>query len=127
MRSAYCERSERDVAISELAFYAQDDDGNVWYMGQYFEEYEDGELVDAPTWIAGLAGLMCAVAAGAAADRLAASRVPDFPFKPDTFFDFSPSLLAVVLVLAVIACVVGALPPAFRAASGDPSEALAGR
>jgi hypothetical protein len=77
--------------------------------------------------IAGLIGLMCAIAAGAVADRFASSRVPDFPFKPDTFFEFSPQLLAVVLVLAVIACIAGALPPAFRAASGDPSEALAGR
>jgi hypothetical protein len=77
--------------------------------------------------IAGVIGLLCAIAAGAATDRFAAARMPDFPFKPDTFFDFSPTLLAVVLALAVIACVIGALPPAYRAASGDPSEALAGR
>jgi hypothetical protein len=76
---------------------------------------------------AGMFGLVVAVAAGAAADAFAASRVPDFPFKPDSFFAFSPWLLAVVLALAIAACVVGALPPAFRAASGDPSEALAGR
>jgi hypothetical protein len=76
---------------------------------------------------AGGVGLICAFAAGAAVDRFAASAVPGFPFKPDSFFAFSPSLLGVVLVVAVIACVVGALPPAFRAASGDPSEALAGR
>jgi hypothetical protein len=76
---------------------------------------------------AGLAGLIAAVAAGAVADIFAASRVPDFPFKPDSFFAFSPWLLASVLALAVVACVIGALPPAYRAASGDPSEALAGR
>ena len=76
---------------------------------------------------AGLFGLIAALAAGRAADAFAAGRVPDFPFKPDSFFAFSPWLLAAVLALAVVACVVGALPPAFRAASGDPSEALAGR
>jgi hypothetical protein len=76
---------------------------------------------------AGLLGLIAAVAAGVAADAFAASRVPDFPFKPDSFFAFSPWLLASILALAVVACVIGALPPAFRAASGDPSEALAGR
>jgi hypothetical protein len=76
---------------------------------------------------AGLFGLIAALAAGTAADAFAAGRVPDFPFKPDSFFAFSPSLLAAVLALAVVACVIGALPPAFRAASGDPSEALAGR
>ena len=27
----------------ELAFHAQDDDGNVWNMGEYPEEYEDGK------------------------------------------------------------------------------------
>ena len=76
---------------------------------------------------AGIVGVAAAVAAGAVADILAASRLPDFPFKPESFFDFSPWLLASVVVLAVVACVVGALPPAFRAASGDPSDALSGR
>jgi hypothetical protein len=76
---------------------------------------------------AGLLGLMTALGAGAAADVFAMSRLPDFPFKPDSFFAFSPWLLASVLALAVVACGIGALPPAFRAASGDPSEALAGR
>jgi ABC-type lipoprotein release transport system permease subunit len=76
---------------------------------------------------AGLVGLIVAVGAGAAADAFAVSRVPGFPFKPDSLFAFSPWLLVSVLALAVVACVIGALPPAFRAASGDPSEALAGR
>ena len=41
----------------ELAFHAQDDDGNVWNMGEYPEEYEDGRLEGAPdTWLSGLAG-----------------------------------------------------------------------
>jgi putative ABC transport system permease protein len=76
---------------------------------------------------AGLVGLISGVGAGFAADAFAISRLPDFPFKPDSFFAFSPWLLVSVLALAVVACVLGALPPAFRAASGDPSEALAGR
>jgi hypothetical protein len=41
---------------AELAFYAQDKDGNVWYVGEYPEVYEDGKLVEAPTWIHGLKG-----------------------------------------------------------------------
>ncbi len=41
----------------ELAFFAQDDDGNVWLMGEYPEEYEDGEFQGAPdTWLAGAGG-----------------------------------------------------------------------
>jgi hypothetical protein len=40
----------------ELVFFAQDNDGNVWSLGQYPEEYEDGKLVGTPAWIAGLEG-----------------------------------------------------------------------
>jgi hypothetical protein len=43
-----------EVAETELAFRAQDDDGNVWHMGEYPEEYENGVFVGAPsTWIPG--------------------------------------------------------------------------
>jgi hypothetical protein len=42
------------VLETELAFFAQDDDGNVWSLGEYPEEYEDGKFSGAPnTWIAG--------------------------------------------------------------------------
>jgi hypothetical protein len=40
----------------EIAFFAQDKEGTVWHLGQYPEEYEKGKFVDAPAWIAGLAG-----------------------------------------------------------------------
>ncbi len=43
-----------DVVEKELSFYAQDKDGNVWYLGEHPEEIEDGEFVTAPTWIAGI-------------------------------------------------------------------------
>lgn len=44
------------LAERELAFFAQDDEGNVWNVGEYPEEFEDGQLIGAPsTWIAGLA------------------------------------------------------------------------
>jgi hypothetical protein len=46
--------SDDQVVEQEIAFYAQDNDGNVWYLGEHPEEYEDGEFVDAPSWIAGL-------------------------------------------------------------------------
>ena len=48
----------------ELAFWAQDDDGNVWLMGEYPEEYDDeGNFEAAPdTWFSGIdrarAGIM---------------------------------------------------------------------
>ena len=48
--------SDGELAEAELAFFAQDDDGNVWRMGEHPEEYEDGEIVDSPTWLAGVDG-----------------------------------------------------------------------
>ncbi len=41
---------------AELAFFAQDDDGNVWHTGEYPEEYEDGRIVGVPAWLAGVRG-----------------------------------------------------------------------
>ena len=50
------------VAEAELAFHAQDDDGNVWNMGEYPEEFEGGKFTGAPdTWITGLAGARAGV------------------------------------------------------------------
>jgi hypothetical protein len=46
--------NEDQLVESELAFFAQDEDGNVWNLGEYPEEFEDGEFVGAPsTWITG--------------------------------------------------------------------------
>jgi hypothetical protein len=46
--------SDGELVEKEIAFYAQDDDGTVWYLGEHPEEYEGGEFVVAPTWIHGL-------------------------------------------------------------------------
>jgi hypothetical protein len=48
--------ADGELEETEIAFFAQDDDGNVWLMGEYPEEYEDGELAMAPAWIHGIAG-----------------------------------------------------------------------
>jgi uncharacterized protein YbaA (DUF1428 family) len=48
--------SEGELVEAEIAFYAQDNDGNVWFMGEYPEVYEFGEIVEAPAWIPGLKG-----------------------------------------------------------------------
>jgi len=47
--------SAGQLVEKEIAFFAQDNDGNVWYLGEHPEEYEDGQFVTAPTWIHGLA------------------------------------------------------------------------
>jgi len=47
---------------SEIAFFAQDKAGNVWLVGEYPEEYENGKVVDAPTWISGQKGARAGIA-----------------------------------------------------------------
>jgi hypothetical protein len=47
---------------SEIAFFAQDKAGNVWLLGEYPEEYENGKVVDAPTWISGQKGARAGIA-----------------------------------------------------------------
>ncbi|MDB4966134.1 MAG: hypothetical protein JWN44_1823 [Myxococcales bacterium] len=56
----------------------------------------------------------------------AASRrwVPDFPFKPDTYFSFGWTLLALALGCSILACMLGAFWPARAAARLEPTEAL---
>jgi hypothetical protein len=46
--------NDGEVIEKEIAFYAQDNDGNVWYLGEHPEEWADGKFVDAPTWLAGI-------------------------------------------------------------------------
>ena len=42
-----------ELAEEELAFMAQDDAGNVWSLGEYPEEHEDGDVSAPSTWLAG--------------------------------------------------------------------------
>lgn len=58
--------SDGELVEKEVSFYAQDNDGNVWYLGEHPEEYEDGEFVVAPTWIHGLAGAQAGISMTAA-------------------------------------------------------------
>jgi hypothetical protein len=49
--------SDRVLEESELAFFAQDDNGNLWRFGEYPEEFSDGEFEAAPSvWITGMDG-----------------------------------------------------------------------
>jgi len=73
---------------------------------------------------AGVCGLTVAAVLAWAADRALISGLPDFPFKPESFFAFDPRLIAAGLGLAVISCVLGSLAPSMRATSPDPAEVL---
>jgi hypothetical protein len=48
--------TEGELVETELALFATDRYGNVWHMGEYPEEYEEGKFVKAPAWVHGLAG-----------------------------------------------------------------------
>lgn len=48
--------SDGELVETELALFAQDDAGNIWHMGEYPEEWEDGEFDKAPAWVHGIAG-----------------------------------------------------------------------
>jgi len=45
--------NEGELLEEELAFWAQDDFGNVWLMGEYPEEHEEGTVSAPSTWLAG--------------------------------------------------------------------------
>jgi putative ABC transport system permease protein len=77
--------------------------------------------------VSGSVGVGLARAAAALSDRAAAHWLPDLTVMPATLFSFDWKLAAAVLILAVTACVMSAVGPARRAASGDPAEALSGR
>jgi hypothetical protein len=48
--------NEDQMIEAELIFFAQDNQGNVWHLGQYPEEYDEGVFVEAPAWIHGYQG-----------------------------------------------------------------------
>jgi hypothetical protein len=54
--------SDGEEVEAELAFFAQDNYGNVWHMGEYPEEYEEGEFDKAPGWLAGFKGASAGIA-----------------------------------------------------------------
>jgi putative ABC transport system permease protein len=51
---------------------------------------------------------------------------PDFPFKPSSFFSYSPWLFVAALAFAMLFCVLGAVLPARKAARIHPAQALTG-
>ncbi|HEX4456344.1 MAG TPA: ABC transporter permease [Polyangia bacterium] len=73
----------------------------------------------------GIAGLLLARLGAFAIDLASRRFVPDFPFKPDTYFSFGWPLCAGALICSILACMLGAFLPARAAARLEPTEALA--
>jgi ABC-type antimicrobial peptide transport system permease subunit len=74
--------------------------------------------------VGGAVGLVVARLLAALADVLAARKLPDFPFKPDTFFAFPPWLWGAGVLGAALFAALGAWGPARRAARIEPIAAL---
>ncbi len=77
--------------------------------------------------VSGILGVLLALGAAWACDWYSAARIPDFPFKPDTYFVFAPWLMAASVGFAVLFSLVGAFLPAHRAARMEPAAALTSR
>lgn len=76
--------------------------------------------------MAGTAGLLLAMTASAIFDYVSASYLPDFPYKPTTYFIFPWWLVLAALGFAISFCVLGAALPARRAARMEPARVLSG-
>ncbi|MFY1830143.1 ABC transporter permease [Myxococcus fulvus] len=74
----------------------------------------------------GTIGTGVALAASLAVNRLAASYLPNFPYKPDSFFSFPWPVVLGGVVLGLLAALAGAYFPSRRAAATDPARTLAG-
>jgi putative ABC transport system permease protein len=75
-------------------------------------------------FLGGVAGVGIAWLASRGADRAALRLLPDFPFRPETFFAFPPWLFALGVGVSAAAAVLGALAPAALAARVDPARTI---
>jgi hypothetical protein len=76
--------------------------------------------------VGGVCGVAFARIAAFVIDLAARRFVPDFPFKPDSFFAFDVGVVAIGIGASLAACVLGAWLPARLAARVDPASALQG-
>ncbi len=76
---------------------------------------------------AGTVGVLLAYTASLGFDAVSANYVPDFPYKPTTYFMFTWDLVLMALGFAAGFCVLGAWLPARRAGRMDPAAVLTGR
>jgi hypothetical protein len=54
--------NDGQLSEAELALFAQDSSSNVWTVGEYPEEFEDGKFAGAPsTWISGVQGAQAGI------------------------------------------------------------------
>ncbi|MCP3144080.1 ABC transporter permease [Pyxidicoccus xibeiensis] len=74
----------------------------------------------------GAAGTAIALLMAFGVNRLATGYLPNFPYKPDSFFSFPWPVVVGGVLLGLFAALVGAYFPSRRAAATDPARTLAG-
>ncbi len=90
--------------------------GNIRYM--IFFEASVAGLIN------GLTGVFAGYLFIRLTDYFAKSRIPDFPYKPDTFFEPNLYIFLVAIAFSVLFCAIGALLPSIRASRIDPAKAI---
>jgi putative ABC transport system permease protein len=76
--------------------------------------------------LGGAGGTLMAVGAAFACNQLALAALPEFPFKPDTFFQVPWWLPLTGIAIGICAALLGAVLPARRASAVDPVRVLSG-
>jgi hypothetical protein len=74
--------------------------------------------------LGGLVGVGLGRLAGLAGDLAWQRALPDFPWRPETFFQWPAWLLAAGVLVAAVSAILGALGPASAAARVDPARTL---
>ena len=75
--------------------------------------------------VSGILGSVAAILGSFLVDWASAAVVPDFPFKPPSWFDFEWWIFALAVGFSVLFCVLGGWLPARKAAHMEPAAALA--
>lgn len=75
--------------------------------------------------VSGMLGCLLAFSGGLIIDWVSHALVPEFPFKPKTWFDFQWWVMAMGIGFATLFSVLGGLLPAYKASRLEPATALA--
>jgi ABC-type antimicrobial peptide transport system permease subunit len=76
--------------------------------------------------VGGVLGTTVALVLALGVNRLATRYLPNFPFKPESFFSFPWPVVVGGVLLGLVAALAGAYFPSRRAAATDPARTLAG-
>ena len=77
--------------------------------------------------MSGIVGVVLALLSSQVIDYISRYYVPDFPYKPSSYFVFDAGVVVTAVLLSVGFCMLGAYFPASRAAKVDPARVLTGQ